>query len=109
MELPGASAKHRSGHWIRTDHKTHASLAQLVARKPRAVELLHHLLAQINRQNTLTISQSLLAEMMNCSVDTVQRAIQVLVEEGWVQVVQVAKGKEASYVVNHKRIQCAFA
>lgn len=71
-------------------------------RKPRAAALAHHLVAQMGDQNAVVISQTVLAKLMGCSVDTVQRAVRDLVADKWIQVVRIGKGKEAAYVVNDR-------
>lgn len=98
----GTSARNKPGHWVQTERKAHEAWAQLIARKPRAAELLHHLVAQMGRQNAVVIPQAVLAKLMNRSVDTVQRAIKDLVAERWISVVRLGRGKEAAYVVNDR-------
>ena len=87
---------------MQSERKAHEAWARLIARKPRAAELLHHLVAQMGHQNVVVIPQATLARLMGRSVDTVQRAIRDLVAERWIQVVRIGKGKEAAYVVNDR-------
>ncbi|WP_216086027.1 helix-turn-helix domain-containing protein [Shigella sonnei] len=87
---------------MQTERKAHEAWARLIARKPRAAELLHHLVAQMGHQNAVVIPQAVLAKLMNRSVDTVQRAVKDLVAGGWIQVVRLGRGKEAAYVVNDR-------
>lgn len=98
----GTPAKHKPGQWVQTERKTHEAWARLVMRKPRAAALAHHLVAQMGHQNAVVIPQALLAKLMGCSVDTVQRAVRDLVAEKWVSVVRIGRGKEAAYVVNDR-------
>jgi len=91
-----------SGQWVQTERKTHEAWGHLIARKPRAAALAHHLVAQMGPQNAVVISQALLAELMGCSVETVKRAVRDLVAERWISVVRLGKGKEAAYVVNDR-------
>jgi len=98
----GKSAQHKPGHWVQTERAAHEAWARLISRKPRAAELLHHLVAQMGHQNALIISQAILAKLMNRSVDTVQRAVRDLEAERWIQVVRIGRGKEAAYVVNDR-------
>jgi hypothetical protein len=52
-------------------------------------------------QNVIVVSQKTLAKLMECSVDTVQRATAELVREQWVQVVRLnGPGTVLAYVVN---------
>lgn len=98
----GVPARNKPGHWVQTERKAHEAWAHLIARKPRAAELLHHLVAQMGHQNAVVIPQAVLAKLMNRSVDTVQRAVKDLVAERWIQVVRLGRGKEAAYVVNDR-------
>ncbi|WP_323032625.1 hypothetical protein [Paracoccus sp. (in: a-proteobacteria)] len=98
----GASGKHKPGQWVQTERKAHEAWARLIARKPRAAELLHHLVAQMGNQNAVVIPQTVLAKLMGRSVDTVQRAVKDLVAERWVSVVRLGKGKESAYIVNDR-------
>jgi hypothetical protein len=98
----GIPARNKPGHWVQTERKAHEAWAGLIARKPRAAELLHHLVAQMGHQNAVVIPQAVLAKLMNRSVDTVQRAVKDLVAERWIQVVRLGRGKEAAYVVNDR-------
>lgn len=98
----GIPATHKTGQWVQTERKAHEAWAGLIARKPRAAQLLHHLVAQMGHQNAVVVSQSVLAKLMGCSVETVKRAVRDLSSEGWMQVVRIGKGKEAAYVVNDR-------
>ena len=98
----GVPARNKPGHWVQTERKAHEAWARLIARKPRAAELLHHLVAQMGHQKAVVIPQAVLAKLMNRSVDTVQRAVKDLVAGGWIQVVRLGRGKEAAYVVNDR-------
>ncbi len=101
-ETIGAPAKHKHGQWVQTERKAHEAWAGLIARKPRAAQLLHHLVAQMGAQNAVVVSQKVLAQLMGCDIRTVSRSVSVLVEESWIQVVRIGKGKEAAYVVNDR-------
>jgi DNA-binding transcriptional MocR family regulator len=98
----GAPAKHSQGRWVQTERKAHEDWANLIARKPRAAQLLHHLVAQMGHQNAVVVSQKVLSQLMGVSVDTVARAVRDLVSSHWIQVVRIGKGKEAAYVVNDR-------
>lgn len=93
----------RPGQWVQTDRKAHEAWARLIAHKPRAAELLHHLVANMGQQNAVVIPQKLLAQIMGRSVDTVQRAIKDLVAGQWVSVVKLnGPGTVSAYVVNDR-------
>ncbi len=102
MDQIGVPAKHKPGQWVQTERKAHEAWATLIARKPRAAQLLHHLVAQMGHQNAVVVSQKVLAQLMGVTDRTVRTAIADLVSERWVQVVRIGKGKEAAYVVNDR-------
>jgi hypothetical protein len=99
----GVQANHKPGQWVQTERKAHEAWAGLIARKPRAAELLHHLVAQMGPQNAVVVPQKVLAKMMGRSIDTVQRALRDLEAEHWIQVVKMnGPGTVAAYVVNDR-------
>lgn len=99
----GINAAQKPGHWVQTERKAHEAWAHLIARKPRAAELLHHLVAQMAHQNAVVIPQKVLAQLMGRSIDTVQRALRDLEVERWIQIVKMnGPGTVAAYVVNDR-------
>lgn len=99
----GTPAKNKPGQWVQTERKAHEAWAGLIARKPRAAELLHHLVAQMGHQNAVVVPQKVLAKLMGRSIDTVQRALRDLEAERWIQVVKMnGPGTVAAYVVNDR-------
>jgi DNA-binding transcriptional MocR family regulator len=99
----GIPAKNKPGQWVQTERKAHEAWAGLIARKPRAAELLHHLVAQMGHQNAVVVPQKILAKLMGRSIDTVQRALRDLEAERWIQIVKMnGPGTVAAYVVNDK-------
>lgn len=96
-------AKNKPGQWVQTERKAHEAWANLIARKPSAAMLLHHLVAQMGHQNAVVVPQKVLAKLMGRSIDTVQRAIRDLEAERWIQVVKMnGPGTVAAYVVNDR-------
>lgn len=89
-------------HWVQTEREAHEHWARLIARKPRAAQLMHILVANMGDQNAIVCSQSTLAQLMNVSIDTVQRASKDLAKEKWIQIVKIGKGKESAYVINDR-------
>jgi hypothetical protein len=99
----GSSANNKPGHWVQTERKAHEAWANLIARKPRAAMLLHHLVAQMGHQNAVVVSQKTLSKLMGTSLRTTQYAIADLVAEKWVQLVKMnGPGTVAAYVVNDR-------
>ena len=99
----GIQAKHKPGQWVQTERKAHEAWANLIARKPRAAMLLHHLVAQMGHQNAVVVSQKTLAKLIGCSLRTVQYAIADLIAEQWIEAVKLnGPGTVAAYVVNDR-------
>ena len=98
----GAPAKNKPGTWVQTERKAHEAWANLIAQKPRAAMLLHHLVAQMGHQNAVVVSQKTLAKLMGIHERTVRRAVADLVEDRWIAVIRIGSGKEAAYVVNDR-------
>jgi len=96
----GSPSVSQNGRWVQTERKAHEAWAGLIARKPRAAMLLHHLVAKMGHQNAVVISQKTLAKLMGIHERTVRRAVTDLVAEKWIQVVRIGSGKESAYVVN---------
>jgi hypothetical protein len=96
----GLSAKHRNGNWVQTERKAHEAWANLILKKPNAAALLHHLVAQMGYQNAVVISQSTLGKLVGVHERTIRRAVSDLVNDQWIQVIRIGKGRESAYVVN---------
>ncbi len=87
--------------WVQTDRAAHEAWGKLAMSKPRAAALLHHLVAAMGHQNAVVVPQKTLAKLVGCNARTVQRALDDLVQGGWIQVVQLgAHGTVNAYVVN---------
>ncbi len=98
----GTRAKNQHGQCVQTEYKAHGAWANLIARKLRAAELSHHLIAHMGRQNAVVVPQRVLAKVMERSLDTVQRAVRDLFAVRWIQIVRISSGKEAAYVANDR-------
>lgn len=92
------------GTWVQTERQAHEQWAQLVAAKPRAAQLLHLLVANMNSAGVLVASHRTLAALASTSVSTVKRAIGDLVAGAWVQTVRIGseRGGALAYAVNSR-------
>lgn len=88
--------------WVQTERKAHEAWANLIAKKPRAAQLLHVLVAHMGHKNAVVASMKVLGDLMDVSPDTVRRSIKVLQADSWIQVVKIGAGREAAYVVNDR-------
>lgn len=87
--------------WVQTERKAHEAWAALISKRPRAAQLMHHLVACMGQQNAVVISQKLLAQMMGVTDRTVRSAVADLVADRWISVVKLnGPGTVAAYVVN---------
>lgn len=96
--------KNVRGTWVQTERAAHEAWAALINRQPRAAALLHLLVANMNRSGALVASQATLAKLMGVSVATIKRAVTVLSDECWIDVVRVGseRGGVNAYVVNRR-------
>lgn len=92
------------GTWVQTERAAHEAMAQLIAQAPRAAQLLHVLIANMDKSNALIASQATLAKMTNVSMATIKRALQVLTEQAWIQTIRLGgeRGGALAYVVNSR-------
>lgn len=99
-------AKNPRKHWVQIERAALEAWAGLMARKPTAARLASLLAAYVGRGNAVVISQSTLAKMLKVSERTVRRGIKDLVEEKWIEVRRIGRGKEAAYVLNDRVVWC---
>jgi hypothetical protein len=88
-----------------TERLAHQAWSDLIMKHSTAARLMHLMVAQMGAQNALVISQPTLAGLMKCHVRTVQRAIDVLVEDRWVQRVTIG-GTVHGYIINDQVAWC---
>lgn len=92
------------GTWVQTERAAHEAWSALIGRKPKAAQLMHLLVANMGKDAAVATSQATLASLMDVSLNTVKRALTVLVEEHWIDVVRVGseRGGVNAYVVNRR-------
>ena len=92
------------GTWVQTERAAHEAWAGLISRQPRAAALLHLIVANMDQRGGLVASQATLAQLMGVSVATVKRALVVLTDELWIEVMRVGseRGGVNAYVVNRR-------
>lgn len=102
--MPPEIAGSVRGTWVQTERAAHEAWAALIGRQPRAAALLHLLVANMDRTGALVASQATLASLLGVSVATVKRALVVLSDECWVEVVRVGseRGGANAYIVNRR-------
>jgi hypothetical protein len=92
------------GTWVQTERKAHEEWAKLIRSSPKAAELLHLLVANMDRKAAVVVSQKILAEMMGAHINTVKKGIAILREGNWIDVVRVGseRGGVNAYLVNRR-------
>ena len=102
-QLGARSTTTTAGTWVQTDRKAHEAWGDLALKSPRAAALLHRLIANMGHQNAVVINQKTLAEIMGCTIRTVQRAVADLVANKWIQAISMGgAGTVNAYVVNDR-------
>ena len=92
-----------AGPWVQVDRKALEKWAQLTLSKPRAAAVLQLLLANMGRHNAVIISQSTMARLLGINLRTVQRAVETLKDQNWIEVRQIGQtGTTNAYIVNDR-------
>jgi hypothetical protein len=92
-----------SGSWVQTERAAHEKWAGLIANNPKAAALMHIIVGNMGRHNALIASQKTLAGMLRCNVRTVQRALDALRANNWIEVRQIGPtGTACAYIVNDR-------
>lgn len=91
------------GQWVQTERSAHEAWAGLIQRAPKAAQLMHILTARIGEHNAVVVSQKTLAGLMKCSRRTVQRAVDVLAEDRWIEILQIGEnGTVNAHIINDR-------
>lgn len=99
-DLPTKKPK---GHFVQTDRATHEAWARLTASNAKAGSLLHLLAANVGENNAVVASHGVLADLLGCSVSSIQRALVVLKKGNWIEQYGLGKtGSVQTYVINSR-------
>lgn len=100
QQLP---SKKPTGHWVQTERAAHESWGSLIDRSPKAAKLMHILTARVGENNAVVVSQKTLTTLMRCSRPTVQRALDLLAQDRWIEIRQIGEsGTVNAYVINDR-------
>lgn len=95
--------KRNAGQWVQTERAAHEAWASLIEKAPKAAQLMHILTARVGEHNAVVVSQKTLSALMKCSRRTVQRAVDVLVEDRWIEVRQIGEnGTVNAHIINDR-------
>jgi DNA-binding transcriptional MocR family regulator len=99
-ELPKKKAP---GNWVQTERAAHEAWAGLIQKAPKAAQLMHILTARVGEHNAVVVSQKTLSDLMKCSRRTVQRAVDVLVADRWIEIRQIGEnGTVNAHIINDR-------
>lgn len=89
--------------WVQTEKTAHEAWAALIGKSPKAAQLMHLLTARISDNNAVVISQKNLMRLMGCSRRTVQRALNTLSADRWIEIRQIGEtGSVNAYILNDR-------
>lgn len=94
-KLPMFSTSEMKGRpitWAQVSLAAMEQLGDLVDRSPNAAKLLLRLMKHMvdsGRGGVVVASRQTMTELLNCSMPTVERALRLLIAEGWVQRIKV--------------------
>ena len=91
------------GSWVQVERAALERWAILASENPRAASLMMVMVAQMGRHNALITSQNNLARAAKCSIRTVQRSLETLQQNNWIEIRQIGvSGTVNAYVVNDR-------
>ena len=91
------------GNWVQTERAAHEAWAALIAKAPKAAQIMHILTARVGENNAVVVSQKNLMKLTGSSRRTVQRALDVLSKDRWIEVRQIGQnGTVNAYIINDR-------
>ena len=101
--MSGLPEKKSASQWVQTERAAHEAWASLIERAPKAAQLMHILTARVGEHNAVVVSQKTLSALMKCSRRTVQRAVDVLIADRWIEVRQIGEnGTVNAHIINDR-------
>ena len=96
-------ARQPQGNWVQTERVAHEAWAALIAKAPKAAQIMHILTARVGENNAVVVSQKNLMKLTGSSRRTVQRALDVLSKDRWIEVRQIGQnGTVNAYIINDR-------
>lgn len=90
-------------HWVQTEREAHEAWSLLITKSPTAARIMHLFVARVGEHNAVVVSQSTLAELLGCHVNTVANAIKLLAKDRWIEIRRVGgSGTTNAYVLNDR-------
>ena len=91
-------AKKTTNDYVQVTRGYISEMRQLSRRSPLAHSILWLLVERMNKTNAVVISQQALAELLDSHKGSISRAVKLLSQENWIQVLKI--GTSNAYVVN---------
>src|SRR5260363_104922 len=99
----GVQVKNKPGQWVQTERKAHEAWANLIARKPRAAMLMHHLVAQMGHQNAVESAKKRCLSLWEQAYGRPNMLFLISRQKKWIQVVRMnGPGTVSAYIVNDR-------
>jgi len=88
--------------WAQLSLQASEDLRGLITRAPKAAQLVLALIEQMEPggAGVVVCTRTTMAEMIDCSIPTVERALRLLTDEGWVQRIRI--GGTPALAINHR-------
>lgn len=92
------------GTWVQTERRAHEAWDLLIQRHPTAARLMHRLVANMDKQGAVIMSQRTLAEMIGVHRNTIGKAVKILEADNWIETVQLGgtAGGVKGYLINRR-------
>jgi Fe2+ or Zn2+ uptake regulation protein len=102
-ELVGKPVAPKKQTFVQMERSALAAMGELIRRSPTAARVLSLLCSMMDKANAVAISHQLLADRTGCSLATIKRSLQILLDDNWVEVWRIGKsGTVNAYVVNSR-------
>src|SRR5260364_314064 len=98
----GVQVKNKPGQWVQTERKAHEAWANLIARKPRAAMLMHHLVAKMGHQNAVVISQKTLSSLWEQAYGRPNMLFLISRQKNGFKLRMNGPGTVSAYIVNDR-------
>lgn len=91
------------GSWVQTPRDAHEAWAALIVKSPLAARVMHLLVSRVGGHNAVVISQGTLAQLTGASRRGIQKALEVLERDRWLEMRQIGdRGTVNAYVLNDR-------
>lgn len=103
MKTVPAPKSPRPGEWVQTERAAHEAFANLIGKSPLAAKIMHTLVSRVGDHNSVVISQSVLADLVGATRQGVQKALNILAQNRWIEIRQIGQNATVNaYVINDR-------